>query len=92
MTDDDSRFLSRPRHPMPDSVLKALEDAGLMGAYRERPPYQQNDYIGWIMRAKLEETRQRRVEQMLDELVQGDIYMRMDWTPPSKRRNQGAGA
>ncbi len=90
MADDDSRLLSRPRHPMPDYVAKALEDSGLMEAYRERPPHQQNDYIGWITRAKLEETRQRRVQQMLDELAQGDIYMRMDWTPPSRRRGGGA--
>lgn len=52
--------LERPRHPMPDYVKKALDREGLMEAYRGRPPYQRNDYIGWITRAKREETRQRR--------------------------------
>ncbi|HSG43712.1 MAG TPA: YdeI/OmpD-associated family protein [Anaerolineales bacterium] len=27
-------------------------------AYNARPPYQRNDYIGWITRAKREETKQ----------------------------------
>jgi len=52
-----------------------------MGAYRERPPYQQNDYLGWITRAKLEPTRQRRLAQMIDELARGDRYMKMAYRP-----------
>jgi len=31
---------------MPDFFREALEARGLMEAYRARPPYQQNDYIG----------------------------------------------
>ena len=72
--------LKRPRYPMPDFVREALESRGLMEAYYERPPYQQNDYIGWINRAKREETKQKRLNQMLDELEKGDIYMNMEWT------------
>jgi hypothetical protein len=52
MKEPDFSGLSRPIHPMPDFVLQALTERGLMTAYRERPPYQQNDYIGWINRAK----------------------------------------
>jgi uncharacterized protein YdeI (YjbR/CyaY-like superfamily) len=66
---------------MPAFVRDALNDAGLMEAYRERPPYQRNDYIGWITRAKREETRRRRLEQMLDELERGDRYMKMAYRP-----------
>lgn len=66
---------------MPDNVLKALEQTGLYDAYTERPPYQQNDYIGWINRAKRPETRQKRLDQMLDELKRGDVYMNMAWRP-----------
>jgi len=65
---------------MPDFFRAALEARNLMEAYRSRPPYQQNDYIGWIMRAKLEATRQKRLEQMLDELEQGGVYMKMKWS------------
>lgn len=71
----------RPRYPMPDFFRDALNARGLMDAYRSRPPYQQNDYIGWIVRAKLESTRQKRLNQMLDELEQGGVYMRMKWNP-----------
>ena len=71
--------LQRPRYPMPDVIREALEARGLMGAYRARPPYQQNDYIGWITRARRPETQAKRLNQMLEELEQGDVYMKMDW-------------
>ncbi len=66
---------------MPDFIRDALTARGLMDAYRSRPPYQQNDYIGWITRAKLEVTRQKRLDQMLDELERGGVYMKMKWRP-----------
>jgi uncharacterized protein YdeI (YjbR/CyaY-like superfamily) len=64
---------------MPGYIRKALLERDLMDEYRLRPPYQQNDYIGWITRAKKAETRERRLEQMLDELVAGDRYMKMPY-------------
>lgn len=64
---------------MPAHVRNALIERGLMDAYRARPPYQQNDYVGWITRAKREETRAKRLEQMLDELERGDRYMKMKY-------------
>lgn len=69
----------RPRYPMPDFIRDALNDNELMDLYRSRPPYQQNDYIGWIQRAKREETRRKRLNQMLDELNKGNVYMKMKW-------------
>lgn len=71
--------MRRPRHPMPDFVKTALDESGLRARYDERPPYQQNDYVGWISRAKRMETRRRRLEQMLEELEAGDRYMNMPW-------------
>ena len=65
---------------MPDYIRAALKERGLMDAYHSRPPYQQNDYIGWITRAKLETTKQKRLDQMLDELEGGKFYMNMVWT------------
>ncbi|HHY51495.1 MAG TPA: YdeI/OmpD-associated family protein [Alphaproteobacteria bacterium] len=65
---------------MPADVRAALEDRALMAAYRGRPAYQQNDYVGWILRSKRSETRQKRIEQMLDELERGGVYMRMKWS------------
>ncbi len=72
--------LKRPRYPMPDDVSARLEELGLMDAYRSRPAYQQNDYIGWITRAKRAETREKRLVQMLDELKSGDLYMNMAYS------------
>ena len=71
--------LKRPRYPMPDFFRDALEKHKLAEAYYARPDYQQNDYVGWITRAKREETRQKRLAQMLVELEKGDVYMKMDW-------------
>ena len=69
----------RPRYPMPDFFRDALNERGLMDAYLARPPYQRNDYIGWIRRARLEATKQKRLNQMLDELERGGVYMKMKW-------------
>lgn len=71
--------LTRTRYEMPDFIQTALFARGLVDAYRSRPDYQQNDYIGWITRAKREETRQKRLNQMLDELAGGGVYMNMEW-------------
>ena len=82
MTDEDKfRNLKRPRYPMPDFIEQALMERDLMRSYRTRPAYQQNDYIGWITRAKRSETVQKRLSQMLDELERGDTYMNMAYRP-----------
>ena len=46
MTNKDFSSLKRARQPMPDFVLDALYEHNLMDAYKSRPPYQQNDYLG----------------------------------------------
>lgn len=84
--------LTRARHQIPDRVRKALNDRGLMDAYRARPDYQQNDYIGWIIRAKRHETKQKRLAQMLDELERGGVYMNMSWTKSHTLRGGRSGA
>jgi uncharacterized protein YdeI (YjbR/CyaY-like superfamily) len=75
-----TRRLTREVHEMPDDVRAALTRYKVMDAYRRRPAYQQNDYIGWIIRAKLPATRQKRLDQMLAELESGDVYMHMKWS------------
>ncbi len=67
---------------MPAFIRRALTDGGLMGAYTCHPPYQRNDYIGWIFRAKKKETREKRLSIMLEELARGDRYMKMIWRRP----------
>lgn len=69
--------IKRECYPMPDFIRAALATKKLTAAYDARPPYQRNDYIGWITRAKLSATQQKRLAQMLDELEKGDAYMKM---------------
>lgn len=75
---------------MPTAVADALDAAGLRDAYDARPPYQRNDYIGWITRAKRADTRDRRLRQMLDELAAGDVYMNMAWRPGRDQERGGS--
>jgi hypothetical protein len=76
--------LKRPVHPMPELMREALVERGLTDDYAARPAYQQNDYIGWIMRSKFPETRYKRLRQMLEELATGGVYMDMNH-PPSRK-------
>ncbi len=76
--------LKRPLNAMPEDVGRALIERGLTEAFAARPAYQQNDYLGWISRAKRPETRVKRLQQMLDELTCGGVYMKMAH-PASKK-------
>lgn len=64
---------------MPEDVEERLIKENLMELYRKRPPYQQNDYLGWILKAKRPETREKRINQMIEELRSGNKYMGMDY-------------
>ncbi|MFC1661517.1 YdeI/OmpD-associated family protein [Gemmatimonadota bacterium] len=71
--------LRRPLNPMPEWVKAALESQSLMAAFEGRPPYQRNEYLGWVSRAKRPETREKRLLQMLEELRTGDRYIKMPY-------------
>ena len=70
---------------MPSFVKKALQERKLMKDFELRPAYQQNDYIGWINQAKKKETKEKRLNQMLDELEKGGTYMKMKHSPSAKK-------
>ena len=84
MSNSEFSSLSRPIQPMPDFVKDALVKNHLLDAYKSRPPYQQNDYLGWINRAKRPETKEKRLAQMLYELQRGDLYMNMAYNPSAR--------
>ena len=77
--------ITRPRQEMPADVRGALDERGLLDAYHARPPYQQNDYLSWIKRARRPETRARRLQVMLEELERGEGYMGLAWQPRGVR-------
>jgi uncharacterized protein YdeI (YjbR/CyaY-like superfamily) len=68
---------------MPDDIAALLRARKLADAYAARPPYQRNDYLRWIGAAKRDETRCKRIAQMLAELKAGDAYMRMPYRGPT---------
>jgi uncharacterized protein YdeI (YjbR/CyaY-like superfamily) len=79
MSQDKFDNLKRQRYEMPEFVRDALTQHKVTQAYQDRPAYQQNDYIGWITRAKLPATRDKRLAQMLQELIDGNAYMKMPY-------------
>ena len=78
--------MKRPRHPMPEDVVRRLEAEGLRAAYDARPPYQRNDWLGWFSEAKRPQTRARRIDSMIGDLRAGHGYMGMPWTSPQARK------
>jgi uncharacterized protein YdeI (YjbR/CyaY-like superfamily) len=85
-TNGTTRRTTRKRIPMPAFVRRALGNEAVMEAYRQRPPFQRNDYLLWIAGAKTEPTRQKRLAQMVRELRSGDRYMNMAWRPRAPLR------
>jgi hypothetical protein len=69
---------------MPGNVRSALEKRKLMDAYLARPEYQKDDYLKWIALAAGPNAKQKRLDQMLDELEKGDVFKGEPWTPPQK--------
>ena len=69
---------------MPGNVSGALGKKNLMDAFRARPDYQQDGYLKWIATAAGPAAKQRRLDQMLDELEKGGLFKGESWTPPAK--------
>lgn len=69
---------------MPADVAEALRASGTRSDYDARPAYQRNDYVGWITAARSAETRSRRITQMIEELSEGGVYMKMTHAPSRK--------
>jgi hypothetical protein len=72
---------ARVLNPVPRDIREALVQRGLLDAYAARPPYQRGEYVAWIESSPIEWTRQKRLNQMLAELEQGGIYMKMARRP-----------
>ena len=70
--------LKKPRYPISSFVRQALFENDLMEKYKQRPAYQQNDYIGWINQAVQQKTKEKRLNKMLDELRDGHLHMKME--------------
>ena len=71
---------------MPADVKSALSKGRVVTDYAARPRYQRNDYVRWIARSKLPETRAKRIKQMVAELKMGGVYMGMNHASSAKAR------
>jgi hypothetical protein len=59
-----------------------------MDAYLARPDYQKGDYLKWIALAVGPTAKQKRLDQMLDELEKGNLFKGEPWTPPQNARSK----
>ncbi len=69
-------------------VRAALETHELRAGFDQRPWYRRNDYLGWICAAKREATKSKRLNQMLEQLRAGNVYMKVAWRPRSGSNSQ----
>ncbi len=55
----------------PDIQQKLMQNEKAWAIFKQLPPSHQRQYVGWIMSAKKDETRQRRLEEALSMLEKG---------------------
>ncbi len=78
--------LTRPIQRMTAAVRAALTKHGVLAAYRARPPYQRNDYLGWIKQSVSPANQAKRIETMIHDLKDGGLYMAMKWPAGAKKK------
>jgi len=66
-------------YDLSEKYKKILNENKLLEQFTKRPYYQQSGWIRWIESAKRPKTQERRQQQMLEELIAGDVYMKMPW-------------
>ena len=64
---------------LPTKIKNILVKENLFEAYEKRPFYQRNDYLHWITSAKRKDTTNKRIVQMIEELRDGNTYMKMEY-------------
>jgi hypothetical protein len=76
------------KQPLPGNVRAALDKRNLMDAYLARPDYQRGDYLKWIAQAAGPAAKQKRLDQMLEELEKGNVFKGEPWAPPQKTESK----
>ncbi len=62
----------KPLAEIPSELIAALEsDPKAKTVFESFPPSHQREYINWITEAKREETKQRRIRQTIENLLEG---------------------
>ncbi|MBN2387487.1 MAG: YdeI/OmpD-associated family protein [Anaerolineales bacterium] len=69
---DDAAPRGRPAPQVPAEIWEALQaNQKAWQAFQALPPSHQRQYLGWVMDAKKDETRQRRIEKAIARLLAG---------------------
>jgi uncharacterized protein YdeI (YjbR/CyaY-like superfamily) len=79
-----TQFPNKTQQPMPGNVKGALAKRKLTEAYEARPQYQQQEYLKWIAAAAGPTAKQKRIDQMLEEIEKGGVFKGEPWTAPEK--------
>ena len=79
-----TQFPNKVPQPMPGNVRGALQKRKLMDAYLARPEYQKVEYLKWLAVAVGPAAKQKRLDQMLEELEKGGLFKGEPWTPAEK--------
>ena len=54
---------------LPKELKKALQEKSLLSNYHNLPDSRKKRYIYWLESAKKDETKQRRIKKILDEIL-----------------------
>ena len=76
------------RHPYVETfiVLEGRARFTIEGRTSRLPSYQRNDDLHWIKRSVRAATKRKRIDQMLEELKAGGVYMGMAHRPSKHAR------
>lgn len=67
-----ARKVARPEAELPEDLAQALAgNAAAKASFEAFPPSARRDYVDWIIEAKREDTRRRRLAQAVEWLAQG---------------------
>jgi len=53
---------------IPEDLKNALVEGKVMAAFEKSAPSMQKEYVRWVLEAKAEETRERRIEKTIQKL------------------------
>jgi hypothetical protein len=87
-----SQFPNKAPQPMPGNVRGALAKRKLLDAFRDRPQYQQDEYLKSIALAAGPAAKQKRLDEMLEDLAAGDKFRGEPWSPPAESKPAGPAA
>jgi hypothetical protein len=79
-----TKFPNKTPQPMPGNERGALANRKHTDTNDDRPHEKQQEYLKWIAAAAGPTEKQKRLDQMLEEIEKGGVFKGEPWTPPAK--------